>query len=861
MAQYFNLTLDTTAPSSGILSGLSSYYNSNATVTISADGASFMKVWTNQTAVGTLSDTQVPSSWEPYNTSKTVSFTGQGTQYVHAVFMDEVGNIGSVVNSSATVYDTVAPTVTSVSINSGDGYTRITSNTVRVSFSDATSGVASVTLSGNDIASTERKSYTVTDAERTAGYKDITITLQGADGTKTVTATVTDNAGNTSTSSLDTIVLDTSAAVITATLRDSEDEANLPGYVNYRDYGVRIVTEATDITHYKIWEGNTEPSSWTAISNATEVSGVGYFVDNLELSTGDGTKTIHVKVQDIAGNITENAALSVILDTTAPVVTLSANKSVIGPNSGYDTVTLTINATDTNSVQGLNYILSTSRTNLEDFIFDPSEDNEIDTSRILSSGSLSNGSKTLSITFDDIDEAGGSDIQEIACMVTDIAGNAGLDSNYLMISLDEEAPTGSITANSYYNTNTVTVTLSGSDGGGAVLSDMKVYLDSNTASYENYAAGTYTFTNVAEGAHTVHVQFRDSVGNESEVYDSEQFIVDTTAPTGSISTSQYTNSRTITVNISASDAKNSLAVSGVSKMKVWEDGQTVPSSWENYAATKSITLAEGNDGLRTIKALFKDNAGNEMTTPVTCTTTLDLDEPDAVLNLLKTDSNGLPARVNYRNFKAKISHTAPDTSPIVQYKLSGDFDQSSSEWQVFTYDSGQTYMTISNLTLTTGDGLKTITLQLKDAAGNVSSAVDATVIYDTAPPVIDVNAPDYNVVSKEHTLRLNASGTAITGKYNDMCIFTWSANENLAAFKVCVNTAGQTAATAEAIGTEHGSLNMSGSAVTANTDVTSTIFGADFAATEVVNDTDGAYEIIVYGQDEGGTWSAVHVLS
>jgi len=47
MAQFFNLTLDTTAPSSGVLSGLSNYYNSNASVTISANGASFMKVWTN----------------------------------------------------------------------------------------------------------------------------------------------------------------------------------------------------------------------------------------------------------------------------------------------------------------------------------------------------------------------------------------------------------------------------------------------------------------------------------------------------------------------------------------------------------------------------------------------------------------------------------------------------------------------------------------------------------------------------------------------------------------------------------------------------------------------------------------------
>ena len=78
MAQFFELILDTTAPSSGVLSGLNAYYNSNATVTISADGASFMKVWTNQNANGTTSDSSFPASWEPYDTSKTVSFSGQG---------------------------------------------------------------------------------------------------------------------------------------------------------------------------------------------------------------------------------------------------------------------------------------------------------------------------------------------------------------------------------------------------------------------------------------------------------------------------------------------------------------------------------------------------------------------------------------------------------------------------------------------------------------------------------------------------------------------------------------------------------------------------------------------------------------
>ena len=65
----------------------------------------------------------------------------------------------------------------------------------------------------------------------------------------------------------------------------------------------------------------------------------------------------------------------------------------------------------------------------------------------------------------------------------------------------------------------------------------------------------------------------------------------------------------ITINVSASDAKSGIEVSGVDKMKIWENGTTEPSEWETYAATKSITLTEG-DGSKTINAKFKDNAGH-----------------------------------------------------------------------------------------------------------------------------------------------------------------------------------------------------------------------------------------------------------
>lgn len=837
MAQYFNLTLDTTAPSGGSASGLQAYYNSAATVTISASSASFMYVWVDQNASGTA---PASISWEPYATSKTLTPASQGTNYFHAIFMDEVGNISDVVDSSSFVYDTVAPTVSAVSIKNGAGFTRVAEVEVDVTFSDATSGVNTITL-GGDIATAEAVAYTLTDADRTAGHKVFTVTLQGADGTKSVTAVATDFAGNSSSSGSDSIVLDTTAAVITPVLRVANDSANLTAFVNYTSYGVRINTEDTDIVSYKVWEGSSEPANWTDISNATAVANVGYFVGSQTLSSGDGLKTIHVKVQDIAGNVTEGTALTVTLDTTAPSVTLTAGPTVISAQSGFDTATFSLTATDTNSAQGMSYVIKLGDDIIKSGTYDG---NDITITEAEMVG-ISAGEGTKSFTAE----------------VTDIAGNIGI-STVQTVTVDLTAPTGTITADAIYGTQSVDVTIAGSDTGGATLSWMKVWLDAGMPSeWSAFSSGEYTFNNVAEGAHVAHLALMDSVGNIMTTVDSAEFVVDVSAPTGTITGPLYTGTPSITVSLSSvTDAKGQIAVSGLSQMKVWETGTTEPTNYEAFATSKSLTLT-AVDGPYTVTAKVKDAAGNEATF-VTSTINLDQDEPQGTISLFKADgTTPIPAHVNVRGFVAHIAPNDTTAATPTKYRIYGDFDEAmgSDEWADYTL--GDSYAAVSG-NLTDSDGTKTIYVVFKDAAGNVSTAVSASTIYDKSAPIIDVNSPDYNIISKEHTARRNPSTAAeIADTYNDMITFTWSANEDLQAFKVCVNEVGQTAADAVAIGTTAGSQNMSGGSIAADTDITSIIMGADFAATSAVDDTDGVYEIIVYGKDLAGTWSAVHVLT
>ena len=842
MAQYFNLTLDTTAPSGGSIT-VENQYNAAGSVGLNAgiEGAAFMKVWVNQTAAGTSADLEIPASWEPYSNSKSLTFSEQGTNYVHALFMDEVGNVSAVVDSSAFTYDSVAPVISAVSINSGADFTNDENVVVRVTVSDATSDVDYVTLSGDIVETGDNAKFIFTATDLTNGYKDCAVTLTSTDGSKSVAVTATDVAGNTSTSSSDSIALDTSEASGVLILRNADDTANLGAYVNNANFAAAITTSDTDVVAYKIWgdmvDVSTEPNSW---ATATFTEGR-MLIDNLTFTSNEGTKTIYAKIQDAAGNETTLTQQSTILDLTPPTVTLAADTTIISAETGFDTVVFTYGASD---AAGLgNYQLKLGND-------------------VVKQGAFTNGATESVTEAELVAVSAGEGVKNLVLYVEDGAGNVG-QSSAVSITVDLTAPTGTIAADSYYDTTSIELTVAGSDTGGAAMSKMKVWLDlGEPSTWDDYEAGTVILTGVAEGQHTAHVKFMDSVGNASAAFNSESFIVDITAPTGTVSCAPYTNSRNITVTLSASDDKSGIEVSGIAQMKVWENGATEP-AWETYAGTKSLELSTG-DGQKIINAKFKDAAGNEMTGTTTCSTVLDTDEPDVTLVLTKTDgTTQLPASVAALGFNARIGRTnETQDSPIVAYQLTGDFTGSSTDWITFTQDENQDYMTVSGLQFTSGDGLKTITALLKDEAGNISATgASVSVTLNSQAPIIDCATPDYNIVSKEHTERLSSTGAVITGKYNDLCIFTWTANKALQAFKVCVNEAEQTASEANAIGTTHGSINMSGGAVEANTDITSVICGSDFAATDAVNDTDGAYEIIVYGQDEGGNWSAVHQLT
>jgi hypothetical protein len=144
------------------------------------------------------------------------------------------------------------------------------------------------------------------------------------------------------------------------------------------------------------------------------------------------------------------------------------------------------------------------------------------------------------------------------------------------------------------------------------------------------------------------------------------------------------------------------------------------------------------------------------------------------------------------------------------------------------------------ITLTTGDGLKTVNVRVRDDVGNESTVVTDTVTLDTASPVPNITvAAAPTKISKIATF--------------DTSTFTFAPDIAVVAWKVKVVPAvGSTESAGTTIPTAAGSLNVTGGAKGAGVATVVTIKGADL---EAASSGDGAKIVKVFAQGAGGTWS------
>lgn len=153
----------------------------------------------------------------------------------------------------------------------------------------------------------------------------------------------------------------------------------------------------------------------------------------------------------------------------------------------------------------------------------------------------------------------------------------------------------------------------------------------------------------------------------------------------------------------------------------------------------------------------------------------------------------------------------------------------------------ETYATSKAVTLTSGDGLKTVSIKVRDDVGNESSIVTDTITLNTTAPTVTISSgPDYSKISKVTGFNISA--------------FSFTSDVEFTEYKVKVvpmNSSLQDAGTT--IGTAGGSTNMTGTGTfAAATPINCTIYGVDL---ETASAGDGVKIVKVFVKNAAGLWN------
>lgn len=186
-----------------------------------------------------------------------------------------------------------------------------------------------------------------------------------------------------------------------------------------------------------------------------------------------------------------------------------------------------------------------------------------------------------------------------------------------------------------------------------------------------------------------------------------------------------------------------------------------------------------------------------------------------------------------RNVTISITATGEPASMKI-WGIDGVANEAAASWETFS--------ATKSVTLTTGDGTKTVYIKVRDAVYNESAASSDTITLSTAIPTITITGPDVSVISEQ-----SGKDTASFSFTSSMALKAWTVR------LVPSNSSEHDAGTQ--IPTTGGSTNMSGSTLAANTSKSCTIKGADLST--AAGGTDGTYIIKVFGQASvNDLWSA-----
>lgn len=798
------IILDREAPSGSISINENDRFTNTARVSLKLNATKDMSGVTQMAVANDTSLLEI--TWIPYKEQVSWQLPfGDGDKVVYARFKDAAGNVSSPLTDEITL-DTTPPSSSSLIINGGSEYTTNSEVTLALSAQDNLSEVAQMRISSSD---------SFTGIPWQAYQLTFPLSLEDGDGRHTIYAQFQDGAGNVSETTSNTIVLDT---------KPPEGSVVINGGAEY--------TNSTEVTLTFDAPDDTSGIDKMMAANDIGFSGSKWepYVSTKKwiLLPGEGEKTVYVKFKDVAGNESFEEVYATI-EMASPDVSISINNNMMYSNEY--TVTLSLQADKLGS--GVYEMIISNEPNFigvqwEEFaeskqqwkliptpdgkknvyakfrdayraespvVFDeiildtqPPYDasvriadgilytNKIDVTLTLSAKDSTSG---VAKAFVSNDEKSADEKEITLNGLTDITINHKLSEGdgkktvyaYFVdnaenvskvvsddIVLDFQPPSPppeykgiTINDDSLY-TNSLIVTLKlGASG----ASEMNISEDNS--SFPEYEWRTFQpeipwVLSDGDGQKIVSVKFRDAAHNESDDYH-DSITLDTSPPSGDLviinGDNEFTNNSEVWLTLGATDATTQ-----VTHMMISNDLSFQTATWEDYSQSRKWNLESG-EGKRNVYVKFRDNAGNE-STPYADSITLDTSPPRGSVSIKPDDEY-------IKSPEVTLSLQAFDRlSYAIRMKISEDPSLSETSWEPYAQEK--------ELTLSSGDGLKTIYVKYKDEVGNESEAFSDETILDTNKPAGSVSINDGAEATDKVDVTLTIEGTDETSGIDKMMV-------------------------------------------------------------------------------------------
>lgn len=152
----------------------------------------------------------------------------------------------------------------------------------------------------------------------------------------------------------------------------------------------------------------------------------------------------------------------------------------------------------------------------------------------------------------------------------------------------------------------------------------------------------------------------------------------------------------------------------------------------------------------------------------------------------------------------------------------------------------ETLANVKDITLSTGDGLKTVYVKVRDDVYNETAVASTSITLDTSVPAVTIIGPDVSRISKTSP--------------KDVATFSFTSDVAFTEYKIKVVPSKSSLHDAGTlIGTANGSTNMSATGTfKASTAISCKIYGKD---REIASSGDGEKIIKVFVKNTVGTWS------